>query len=72
MYQGKDEVRPPNVSAMEYPTYRLLMDPIWHQKGMCCCLKFEDNWFSSYDVVRMLKQRGIEYVATFCQSRKGD
>lgn len=35
-------------------------------------LLFEDNWFSSYDVVRMLKQRGIEYVATFCQSRKGD
>jgi len=44
MYMGKDEARPPGVSATEYPVHRLLSPVIFHNINLVLAT---DNWYTS-------------------------
>jgi hypothetical protein len=68
LYQGKSEQRPPTISATAYPSYVLLQNAKYHNKGY---ILFTDNWFTSLQQLQICQQRGIEMVGTIKKGRTG-
>jgi hypothetical protein len=66
LYKGKDEARPAGVTATEYPVYRLLSHPRWHNKNYFLCT---DNWYSSISLALACRRRGIHFCGTIKSSR---
>jgi hypothetical protein len=70
LYRGKDERRPPQFTASEYPIEKLTADnPSIHNKGY---LLSADNWFTSCNIAQRLREhQGIQYVGTIRTNRAG-
>lgn len=68
LYQGKSEQRPPLVSATAYPSYILLQNEKYHNKGY---ILFTDNWFSSFEQLEICRARQIDVVGTIKRNRSG-
>lgn len=68
MYQGKDEQRPPNVSATSYPIIRLTDHKDLH--GINHIL-FMDNWYTNVNVlIHLLEEKGIHTCGTLRVNRQ--
>ena len=68
LYRGKQENRPANVSASSYPAYKLLDYPSYWDVNH---VLFTDNWFTSLDQLEICLRRGIHFVGTVQQNRRG-
>ena len=68
LYEGAKEDRPPGMSATAFPVHvLLLLVKCWHRNHIL----FLDNWYTSFEVARILAQRGIHIVGTVKANRKG-
>ena len=67
-YRGKAEQRPENVSATAFPAYVLLQDEKYHHKNF---VRYTDNWFTSFNQLHILRERGIHFVGTVKGNRGG-
>jgi hypothetical protein len=68
LYRGKDEDRPADVSATEYPVLRVTDNAELHNKNF---VVYCDNWFSSVHLFeKMLLERGIHCVGTTRTNKK--
>ena len=69
MYEGRDEKRPPGVSATTWPTVKMVgRDEALHNRGY---ILWADNWFSGLPAVRTCIDAGVEYAGTCRQDRLG-
>jgi hypothetical protein len=70
LYRGKDERRPPEFSASEYPIEKLTSEnPLLHHKDYLLSV---DNWFTSCRIAqRLTERRGIGFVGTIRTNRAG-
>jgi hypothetical protein len=70
LYRGKDERRPAEFTASEYPLEKLTADNQQiHNKGY---ILSADNWFTSCKIAQRLREhRGIEYIGTIRTNRAG-
>lgn len=68
MYRGKEEQRPPDVTATSWPVLKLLEGRRWEYRNFILGL---DNWYTSVPLARSLLQRGIHVVGTIKTNRSG-
>ena len=68
LYQGKDEARPNNLTATEYPVYSLLNFMQYHHMNHVLAT---DNWYTSIALFVMLLIWGINSVGTIKTNRSG-
>ena len=61
MYKGKDEERPPDVSATAYPIMKLMNRQTDYDCGV---ILFFDNWYTTWDIAQWLVSKGIHFVST--------
>ena len=68
MYRGREEERPPDVSATTYPVLLLTENEELHFKNYIMGL---DNWYTSIPLILALLARGIHCVGTIKANRAG-
>lgn len=68
MYMGKDEQRPPGVSATEYPVHRLLNHAKFQDINLVVAT---DNWYTSFKLAVYLLRLGIYLIGTVKSNSKG-
>lgn len=70
MYRGRDEKRPVDVPATQYPVERLTECEDYHGKGHIVCT---DNWYTSVGLVEKLagEPRRMDFVGTVRTGRGG-
>jgi len=68
LYRGKAEERPEDISATAYPAYILLRNEKYHKKNH---ILFTDNWFTSFQQLKICMNYGIHMVGTVQKKRKG-
>ena len=68
MYQGKDEERPAEYSATEWPVVKLTQPEKFHNKNYILAT---DNWYSSFVLVLFLLRLGIHFLGTIRTNRAG-
>ena len=68
IYRGKAEERPEHISATAYPAYFLLENEKYHNKNH---ILFTDNWFTSFEQLKICMNYGIHMVGTVQKKRKG-
>jgi hypothetical protein len=68
MYGGKDENRPDDVAATEYPVRVLTSDAKYHHKNH---ILSTDNWYTSIPLAVYVKKLGMEFNGTIKKTRKG-
>jgi hypothetical protein len=68
MYRGRDEERDENVSATLYPVVKLLSHSEYDNKGHVLSL---DNWYTSMDAAKVVKEKGMDLVGTIRVNKKG-
>ena len=62
MYQGSDELRPPNMPASVFPSYKLLAEtPELHN---CGSTLYADNWFTGIKTMETVFSCGMDYIDT--------
>jgi len=66
-YEGKDECRPPGVSASAWPISKLLDEcPELHNEDRMLAA---DNWFSGAQALQVCRNRGVHFVGT-CKTNR--
>jgi len=66
-YAGKDERRPPHVSASLWPIKKLVDQcPALHNKNHFCST---DNWYTSAQSLSYLRSKGVHYTGTIKKGR---
>ena len=68
LYRGKAEERPANISATSFPAYLLLNHEKYQNKNH---ILFTDNWFTSFEQMKICMSYGIHMVGTVQKKRKG-
>lgn len=68
MYRGKEERRPADIAATEWPVFELTENERYHNKGH---LLATDNWYTSVAVAKHLASKGIDFVGTIKANKKG-
>jgi hypothetical protein len=68
LYQGKAEVRPPNISATMWPIMKLLETGQHSNLGHIICT---DNWYTSIAVLLFLASIGCAFIGTVKVNKSG-
>lgn len=66
MYRGKDETRPPGMSATMFPVIKLTESLIYHNNNHVLGI---DNWYTSVELVLALLDRGIHVCGTIRRNK---
>lgn len=68
LYKGSAEIRPADVSATNYPAYKLTRHEMFHHKNH---VLVTENWFTSKYSLLTMKERGIESIGTMRANKLG-
>ena len=68
IYRGKAEARPEDISATSYPAHVLLQNEKYQNKNH---ILFTDNWFTSFQQLKICMKYGIHMVGTVQKKRRG-
>lgn len=68
IYTGKAEVRPDDVSATNYPAFKLTEKPVYRDRRH---ILYTDNWFTSRHSIRTMRHRKIYQCGTVKRNKLG-